>query len=140
MTVTIILMSRYVIMLSWILCYNVILDFVYPPSAAKPTLAQLMKMKTARGERIEIIKCVAPQWKQLGIYLDFDPTGRTLDLIEAKHKFDGPVDCCEATIKHWLKGNGIDATWNTVIELLEDIGELELAKQVKSSLHVEGRI
>ena len=108
------------------------------PSAAKPTLAQLMKMKTARGGRIEIIKCVAPQWKQLGILLDFDPKGRTLDLIEAEHKFDGPVDCCEATIKHWLKGNGMDATWNTVIELLEDIGELELAKQVKSTLLARG--
>ena len=121
------------------ICHNVVLDFVHPPpSAAKPTLAQLMKMKTARGEKIEIIKCVAPQWKQLGIHLNFDPEGRTLDLIEAEHKFDGPVDRCEATIKHWLKGNGNEATWNTVIELLEDMGEIELAKQVKSTLLARG--
>ena len=100
----------------------------------KPTLAQLKIMKTARGEKIEIINCVAPQWEQLGIILNFDPEGRAVDLIKAQHKLEGPVVCCEATIKYWLKGNGIDATWKAVIELLEDMGESALAKQVKSAL------
>ena len=91
-------------------------------------------MKTGRGEKIEIINCVAPQWEQLGILLNFDAEGRAVDLIKAKNKLDGPVVCCEATIQHWLKGNGIDATWKVVIELLEDLGELALAKRVKSAL------
>ena len=106
----------------------------------KPTLAQLKIMKTARGEKIDIINCVAPQWKQLGILFNFDAEGRAIDLIEAQHKLEGPVVCCEETIKHWLKGNynGIDATWKAVIELLEDMGESALAKQVKSALLAGG--
>jgi len=104
----------------------------------KPTLAQLKIMKTARGEKIDIINCVAPQWKQLGILFNFDAEGRAVDLIEAQHKLEGPVVCCEATIKYWLKGNGIDATWKAVIELLEDMRESALAKQVKSALLAGG--
>lgn len=100
----------------------------------KPTLAQLMKMKTTGGQKIEIIKLVAPQWKQLGALLDFDTEGRTVDLIEAEHKLNGPVDCCQATMKLWLRGKGIDATWAALIELLDDIDQSELAKQVKSAL------
>jgi len=48
-------------------------------------------MQIAEGQKVEIIKSVSPQWKQLGALLDFDPEGQTLDLIEAQHKLDGPV-------------------------------------------------
>lgn len=46
-----------------------------PPKAEKPTLAHLMKMKSASGEKIQIIKQIAPQWKQLSALLTFDPEG-----------------------------------------------------------------
>ena len=110
---------------------------LFSPSitAEKPTLAQLMKMRSASGEKIQIIKQIAPQWKQLGALLNFDPKGWYLDLIEAEHRFDGPVGCCQATMKHWLMGNGIDATWEVLLDLLDDIDHSELAKQVKTSLH-----
>ena len=44
-------------------------------TAMKPTLAHLKIMKTATGEKIKIIESVAPQWKELGDLLDFDPEG-----------------------------------------------------------------
>lgn len=93
-------------------------------------------MKTAGGQKVEIIKSVAPHWRQLGAHLDFDPEGQTLDLIEAEHMhtLHGPEDCCQAIMKCWLKGKGKDATWAILIELLDDINQSELAKQVKSAL------
>ena len=105
-----------------------------PIKAEKPTLARLMKTKSASREKMQIIKQIAPHWKQLGALLNFDPEGWKLDLIEAEHKLDGPVGCCQATMKHWLMGNGIDATWEVLLELLDDIDHSELAKQVKSAL------
>ena len=80
----------------------VVSSFSPPPKAEKPTLAHLMKMKSANGEKIQNIKQIAPQWKQLGALLNFDPEGWKVDLIEAEHKLDGPVSCCQATIFFFL--------------------------------------
>ena len=99
----------------------------------KPTLAQLKIMKTATGEKIKIIESVAPKWKELGDLLDFDPEGRTLELIEAKEQKD-PVACCREMFVTWLKGKGREATWEVLIELLDDIDQAELAKQVKTAV------
>ena len=80
-----------------------------------------MKTKSASREKIQIIKQIAPHWKQLGALLNVDPEGWKLDLIEAEHKLDRPVGCCQVTMNHWLMGNGIDATWEVLLELLDDI-------------------
>ena len=106
-------------------------------SAAKsPTLAKLMKMETTTGEKIEIIKSVAPHWKQLGALLDFDDEGRTLSLIEADHQQKGHVACCQEMFTLWLNGKGKKATWEVLLELLDDIDQSELARKVKAALHL----
>ena len=69
----------------------------------KPTLAQLKIMKTTTGEKIKIIESVAPQWKELGDLLDFDPEGQTLELIEANHQQKGHVACCREMFSYWVK-------------------------------------
>ena len=102
--------------------------------AMKPTLAQLTMMKTATGEKFKIIESVAPQWKELGDLLDFDPEGRTLELIEANNQQEGLVACCREMFVYWLKGKGREATWVVLIELLDDIGQSELARKVKIAL------
>ena len=101
----------------------------------KPTLAQLTMMKTATGEKIKIIESVAPQWKELGDLLDFDPEGRTLELIEANNQLKGHVACCREMFVTWLKGKGKETTWEVLIELLNDTGQSELAKQVNTALY-----
>ena len=104
-------------------------------AAMKPTLAQLTTMKTTTGEIIKIIESVAPQWKELGDLLDFDPEGRTLALIEATHRVTGPVACCREMFAYWVKGKGRKATWEVLIELLDDIDQSELAKKIETALH-----
>ena len=76
----------YYIMIHVLMCATMLGSFL---TAVKPKLAQLKVMKTATGEKIKIIESVAPQWKELGDLLDFDPEGRTLELIEANNQQKG---------------------------------------------------
>ena len=105
-----------------------------PLTGEKPALAQLKMMKTTTGEKIKIIESVAARWKEVGDLLDFDPEGRTLELIEASNQQKGLVVCCREMFMSWLKGKGREATWKVLIELLNDIDQSELAKQVKNAL------
>ena len=100
----------------------------------KPTLAQLMQIKTATGEKVQIIKSVAPHWKELGALLDFDAEGRTLRLIETDHQSKGHAVCCQEMFMCWLEGKGKEATWEVLIKLLGDIEQSQLAYQVKTTL------
>ena len=103
-------------------------------TAMKPTLTQLKILKTTTGEKIKIIESVAPKWKELGDLLNFDPEGRTLELIEANNQQKEPVACCREMFVTWLRGKGREATWEVLIELLDDIDQSELAKKVETAL------
>ena len=107
---------------------------MYPIADKKPTLAQLTTMKTSKGEKINIIESVAPKWKALGSLLEFDCYGRTLELIEFDYQQKGHSTCCREMLIKWLQGKGREATWETLIELLNDIDQSELAKQIKTAL------
>ena len=97
----------------------------------KPRIAQLIKLKT-KHKKLEIIKSVTPQWRQLGLLMDFDDEGRTVDLIKAEYQSEGQTACCQEVFKLWLKGP--DATWGNLIELLIDCEQTALAGQVKDTL------
>jgi len=100
----------------------------------KPRMAQLMRMKTSKGEKVEIIKTIAPDWKQVGYPMDLDPRGQKIRCIEAEHahKLNGPVICCQEIFTLWL--DSPDAAWGNLIELLIDSEYTQLAEQVKSAL------
>ena len=101
---------------------------------AAPTLAKLSVLRAAGGKKIQIIKRLAPNWRGLGILLDFDETGTQLDVIEKAHPMD-PVGCCQAMFQHWVKGNGVrPCSWNTLIELLDDCDQQALAKEIQEAL------
>ena len=102
---------------------------------SKPRMAQLMRLKTPKGEKVEIIKTIAPDWKQVGFLMDLDPMGRNIRCIEAEHahKLNCLVICCQELFTLWL--DSPDATWGNLIELLIDSEYKELAEQVKNALH-----
>ena len=79
---------------------------------------------------MEIVKEVTPYWMRFGQLLDFDSVGRQLDTIDKKHK--DPADSCNEMFRHWLNGNGVEATWSKVIDILEAIDLKNLAKEVKA--------
>ena len=40
----------------------------------------------------------------------------------------GLVACCQKMFVYWLQGKGREATWEVLIELLDDIDQAELTK------------
>ena len=107
---------------------------VYCVSDTKPAMAQLMRLKPTKGERVNIIETIAPVWKDVGYLMDLDPEGRKVDDIEAghAHRQNGLHVCCRETFKLWL--DSPDATWGNLIELLVDSGQKQLAKDVRDAL------
>ena len=91
--------------------------------------------KTRSGEKIEIIKSLAPDWKSFGVHLNFDDMGSQLSLIEAQHGTRDPQTCCRDMMIHWLLGNGEQpTTWRTLLALLEDGDRLYLADRLRREL------
>jgi hypothetical protein len=102
---------------------------------AVPRLALLGKLTTRDGQRIEIIKTIAPRWQDIAVHLDFDPTGLTLRQIQADEGGKGVKSCCRAMFQYWLEGNGRKpVSWDTLLEILEDCNYGALAAQIKSTL------
>ena len=100
----------------------------------KPRIAQLMSLRSAKGEKIEIIKTIAPDWMEVGFLMDLDPMGRKIATIEAEHahKHNGPIICCRTMFRIWL--DRPDATWGNLIKLLIDSEQKNLADQVTDAL------
>ena len=93
-----------------------------------------MRMTSSKGEKVEIIKTIAPDWKQIGYLMDFDPNGHAVERIAADlaHERNRSLSCCQEMFRLWLDSS--DATWGNLIELLTDSEHKELAEQVKNAL------
>jgi len=104
------------------------------PCGVKLTMANLMSLKTADGDKIEIIETVAPDWKTVGYLMDFDPDGRKVNLIAAEHAHERNhlLTCCQEIFKLWLLRE--DATWEKLNELLIDSGHKVLAERVMDAV------
>lgn len=76
-----------------------------------------MRLKTSQGKKVEIVKAIAPAWKQFGLLLDLDPKGEEVRRIEAAHAQNGPVICCQEMFTLWL--DSPDATWGNLIETID---------------------
>ena len=97
-------------------------------------MANLMSLKTAEGDNLEIIETIAPRWKTVGYLMDLDPDRRKVDVIEAEyaHKQNGVVTCYQEIFKLWLDRE--DATWEKLNELLNGSGHKVLAEQVMDAV------
>ena len=83
------------------------------------------------GKKVEIIKHIAPEWKTVGIHLNFDPTGYTINTIEATNPLK-PVACCTNMMMEWLGGKGRQpATWVTLVEILRNAEFSALADELE---------
>ena len=103
--------------------------------SSAPRLAQLRVMRTADGQKIEIVKTVATKWRDVGVLLDFDAKGDTLDRIKADWVHEGVESCSQSMFQHWLQGNGVrPASWATLLEILEDSRFVSLAADVRRHL------
>lgn len=97
-------------------------------------MSELMLLKQANGERLQITKQLAPHWKDLGFILEFDKSGSQVTTIEQKCRGD-PEACCQEMFQYWLKGNGVKpCSWRKLIELLEDCGQQSLSEETQEAI------
>jgi len=68
-----------------------------------------MNLKTMKRDRVNVIKSIAPVWKDVGLLMDLDPDGQKVASIEAEHKQNCPDTCCQQLLALWLETP--DATW-----------------------------
>ena len=111
---------------------------------------KLLRSAAGGGEKINIIKRIAPKWTDLGDLLDFNKSSSKLNEIEGKYP-DNPEACCRAMFKHWIEGNGVQVlkcqyeggywlmkeytcTWSKLIVLLRDCDQEELANEIETAL------
>ena len=64
----------------------------------KPTMAQLMMLKTTR---VNIITSISPSWKDVGFAMDLDPECLKVASIEAEHEENGPDVYCRKMFALW---------------------------------------
>ena len=94
----------------------------------------LSVLKTSNGKKIQIIKRMAPFWRDLGFLMDFDESGTELATIDSKHRGD-PKECCRAVFQHWVNGNGVrPCSWRKLIELINDCDQEVLAEEIQTAL------
>ena len=104
---------------------------IFPTTDTRPTLLQLTHLVTPSGKTIRIIESIASKWKVVGIHLNFDPTGNTINYIGANHPFD-PEACCTEMMMKWLGGRGRQpANWATLVRVLKNAGFSVLAVVVE---------
>ena len=101
--------------------------------SASPSIRTLILLKGPDGQKVEIVASVAAKWKEIGLLLDLDATDQYLDTIETVYEKD-PSSCCQAMFQHWLKGNGVEQTWGTLIDILKDCKLGRLAESVEKIL------
>ena len=91
-------------------------------------------LRTPQGEKVQIIKRMAPFWRDLGSLMDFDRGGTELATIDSRHRGD-PKECCRAVFQHWVNGNGVKPhSWRKLIELINDCDQEVLAQEIQSAL------
>ena len=76
---------------------------------------------------------MADIWEDVCTLLDFDEDGTQLSLIEKEHRGD-PKACCRAMFRHWINGNGLPCTWDTLVQLFRDLDMKNLAEEIESAL------
>ena len=83
------------------------------------------------GQRVEIIKTLAPKWHLFGDYLSFDSDGTSIEILKVQYRGD-PEGGCRAMFQMWLQGKGTEpVTWQNLAELLEKFGEKRLAAGIR---------
>ena len=95
--------------------------------ADTPTIKSLLKYRTK----------IAPCWNYLGTKLLQEKYITKLEVIKADHP-NNAEKCCTEMFTYWLKVD-IEASWNKLIDALEENEQNALAVEIKQDL-VKGNI
>ena len=94
------------------------------------TLPKLVRFKTASGKLQEQI---GTHYRELGYLLLNDTKGEVTRTIIKNYGPDA-TDIILQIFQQWIEGKGMPVEWATLIEVLKDIGLVELAHEVEQTL------
>ena len=99
----------------------------------KPTISELEVIQTVNGNKIKIIKELAPDHVAVGDLLKFDDYGLVVNLIRKNHTT--PKECCRAIFQHWMAGCGRRVcSWHALLQIIKDCEKEALAEEIKAWL------
>ena len=96
-------------------------------------LHTLQELEIHEEEKVRIIEIIASQWRDIATYLAFEQ-----DIIDSiANTCLESHDACYEILAIWLKGDEClkgPVTWQTFIQCLLDIGQVELADKLNTIL------
>ena len=94
------------------------------------TLPELIRFKTTSGKLTEQI---GTHYRELGYLLLNDTTGevtRTIVQTCGPHASDIILEI----FRQWIEGKGMPVKWATLVEVLKDVGLIQLAREIEETL------
>ena len=93
------------------------------------TLPQLILFKTQSGS-INILERIGTHYRKLGVLLLEDATGEVTQAIIEQHHEDATK-----IFQKWIQGKGkLPVEWSTLVEVLKNIGLVQLANEIEQNL------
>ena len=100
------------------------------------TLPQLIRFKTRSGS-INVLEQIGTHYWELGVLLLDDTTGEVTQAIIKQHHEDATKINLQIFQK-WIQGKGkLPVEWSTLVEVLRDIGLVQLASEMEQNLKRE---
>ena len=97
------------------------------------TLPQLIHLETRSGS-INVLEQVGTYHWKLGVLLLEDATGEVTQAIIEQHLLDATKINLQIFQK-WIRGEGkLPVEWSTLVEVLKNIGLVQLANEIEQSL------
>ena len=95
----------------------------------RPEMRQLERFVGKNGMVFEVVKEVSTDWEKLSLALHLRG-----EIIREQRHFQ-PEAACRAILQRWLNGDGRQpATWDTLLDCLEDIGHGTLAGYLRKEV------
>ena len=99
--------------------------FIYSGLQSSPTLKQLLKELHSK----------AADWEDMGIQLDINDG--ELKQLKSDNRGDSKA-CLREMLRIWLKKVDPHPSWSAIAEAIEDIGDKQLAQELRSKyVHIQ---
>ena len=101
---------------------------------SKPTLPELLTLKTSSGSTVNIVEQIGTNYPILGPLLLNDDNGAVASAITNQHHHNA-VAINQEILTRWLQGQGKKpVSWSTLTDVLKEVGLSELSQMIQDSL------
>ena len=100
----------------------------------KPDLVKLLNFPGKGGNNIDISEQIGTKYLKFGVLLLNDKTGAEVPAIVRKHH-ENAADINFEILRQWIEGKGKPLSWDTLINVLKDIGLHSLGRDIEDGLY-----